>query len=273
MAIITISRQVAALGDEIAHSLAQKLNYKFEDRKIIEARIVELGFPPDKLKKYDERKPGFLASLAKIRDEYFNYLQTAILEFASKNNVILIGRGSHVILEGIPNHISVRFVADMETRKQRLKDEFNWDDKQATARIEESDTNRLGFHKSFFNINNTDAAEYYMTFNTARLSIDNCIEQIELLKNTLITKEKEEEGSKLVAKLSKAQNLVNQLVFNYQLNINFLRAEVKGDTIILHGVSDSSALAKKAVALATQIMTGCKIESSISVVQDFKAFP
>ncbi|HBB13245.1 MAG TPA: cytidylate kinase-like family protein, partial [Treponema sp.] len=57
MAVITISRQVAALGDEIASDLAKKIGYTFIDRKQIEKRIVELGFPKEKLEKYDERKP------------------------------------------------------------------------------------------------------------------------------------------------------------------------------------------------------------------------
>ena len=45
MAIITIARQVAALGDEIATSAAKKLGYKFVGRKEIEQRIIDLGFP------------------------------------------------------------------------------------------------------------------------------------------------------------------------------------------------------------------------------------
>ena len=65
MAVIAISRQVAALGDEIAEDAAKLLGYKFFNRKLIEQRIIELGFSADKLKKYDERKPGFFASLAK----------------------------------------------------------------------------------------------------------------------------------------------------------------------------------------------------------------
>ncbi len=45
MAIITLARQVAALGDEVGETLAQKMNYKFIKRTDIEKRIVELGFP------------------------------------------------------------------------------------------------------------------------------------------------------------------------------------------------------------------------------------
>ena len=51
MAIIAISRQVAALGDEIAAAVAKKLGYTFITRKQIEDRIVELGFPKEKLQK------------------------------------------------------------------------------------------------------------------------------------------------------------------------------------------------------------------------------
>ena len=141
MAVITISRQVAALGDEIASALAEKLGYVFIDRKEIEKRIVDLGFSEEKLKKYDERKPGFFASLAKDRDEYLDYVQTAILEVANQNNCILIGRGAFAILENVPNVIAVRFVANDDIRKERLMKEFSWDEKKALQRIQESDAN------------------------------------------------------------------------------------------------------------------------------------
>lgn len=92
MAIISISRQVAAQGDEVSSELAKILGYKFITRKEIEKRIVELGFPESKMPKFDERKPGFFASLTKDRDEYLNYTQYAILEAAKQQNVVIIGR-------------------------------------------------------------------------------------------------------------------------------------------------------------------------------------
>ena len=85
MAIITISRQVGAFGDEVAESVARLLNYKFITRTEIEQRIVEMGFPESKMPKFDERKPGFFASLTKDRDEYFNYMQLAVLDAAEQN--------------------------------------------------------------------------------------------------------------------------------------------------------------------------------------------
>ena len=273
MAIITISRQVAALGDEIASAAAERLGYTFEDRKNIEKHIVKMGFPEEKLKKYDERKPGFFASLAKDRDEYHAYLQTAILEAAEKNNVILIGRGASIILEDIPHHIALRFVSADEVRRERLKKEFNWDDKKANQRIEESDANRLGFHKSFFNVDNADPVYYHVTLNTGILNIPQAVAQIEALLKTLITPDVEELGKFKLGEQIKAQHLVNQLVFNYHMNINFLRAEISDNVLTLHGVSDSSAQAEKAVAVAGKLLVGYKIQSAITVVQDYKAYP
>ena len=171
MAVITISRQVAALGDEIADALAKKLGYVFIDRKEIEKRIVDLGFSEEKLKKYDEKKPGFFASLAKDRDEYLDYVQTAILEAASQNNCILIGRGAFSILEGVENVIAVRLIANNDIRKQRLMNEFSWDEKKAMQRIQESDANRIGFHKSFFNVSCEDATMFHSVLNTGILTI------------------------------------------------------------------------------------------------------
>lgn len=273
MAVITISRQVAALGDEIASALAKEIGYTFIDRKAIEARIVALGFPAEKLKKYDERKPGFFASLAKDRDEYLDYLQLAVLEAAAKDNCILIGRGSFVILENVPNHFAVRFVANDAVRMERLKNEFSWEDKQAKQRISESATNRSGFHKSFFNVDNEDSTHYHLVLNTGMLDIDSAVKVLKDLKDILVTPEKEAAGKAKIEELLMAQRLVNKLIFEYNLNINFLHAVITGKTLTLQGVADSSALVEKAITVSQKAFPDYKIESAISVVQDFKAYP
>lgn len=272
MAIIAISRQVAALGDEIAAAAAKKLGYTFITRKQIENRIVELGFPKEKLQKYDEIKPGFFASLAKGRDEYLNYLQYAVLEAASKGNCILIGRGSFVILEDVPNLISLRFVAKESVRVKRLEKEFNWTEKQAMARINESAANRKGFHKSFFNVDNEDSSHYMLTINTGILEQEEVVKQIVNFVKYFADPEKEALGKKRIENMLKAQDLTNKLLFEYKLNINFLRAIIddEGTSITLQGVADSQAVVDRAVTLAAKILPSCTIKSAINIVQDFK---
>ncbi len=272
MAVITISRQVAALGDEIATAVAKKIGYSFIDRKQIEKRIVELGFPQSKLLKYDERKPGFFASLVKDRDEYLNYLQYAVLEAANTGNCILIGRGAAFILEDVPSLISLRFVANDSVRLERLQKEFSWNEKQAQGRIDESDTNRRGFHKSFYNMDNENPQHYLMTLNTSKLSLDEAVKLIEALVKIHVTAKSESEGKIAIEQRLKGQRLVNQLLFDFHLNINFLRATVDGNVVTLQGVADSSGLAERAVQTAAKILPTCEVRSAISIVQDFKTY-
>lgn len=273
MAIITISRQVAALGDEVASAAAKELGYTFVTRKQIEQRIVELGFPKEKLEKYDERKPGFFASLAKGRDEYLNYLQYAVLEAASKGNCILIGRGAFVILEDIPNLIPLRLIAKDSVRLERLKKEFNWNDKQAQQRINESAENRRGFHRDFFNTDHENPEHYILTLNSGMLSEDEIVKII-VGFSKLCTEEQEKEGTKKISNRLKAQELTNKLLYEHKLNINFLHATTSdsGDEITLQGVTDSQAVIEKAIEISAKILPSCSIKSEISLTQDFKTF-
>ena len=272
MAVITISRQVAALGDEVAGELAKRLGYKFITRKEIEKRIVELGFSENKMPKYDERKPGFFASLTKDRDEYLNYAQFAILEAAEKQNVIIIGRGAFAVLQNVPNNISIRLVADEETRKERLRKEFNWDEKQAMQRIQESDTNRAGFHSSFYNVDINDPVNYHAVINTGLVSLENAVCIIKEIVEKCVSDEQEKSGTKMISELLKAQTVVNKLSMERKMNIEFMHASIQGNTVILHGVSDSPAIVEQALQIIREEMPGYDAKSAVSIIHDFKTF-
>lgn len=272
MAIISISREVAAFGDEIATLLAQKLNYKFITRKEIEKRIVELGFSESKLSKYDERKPGFFASLIKDRDEYLNYAQYAILEAAEQKNVVIIGRGSFAVLHDVPNNISIRLIADEQTRISRLQSEFNWTVKQAQARIQESDSNRDGFHKSFFNVDIHDSTLFHAVLNTGMLSIEQTADLIKKLVEDKITVKQEEDGNILIERLLKAQKVINKLSFDFNINIEFMHISFEGQTLFLHGIAESNAIVERALIIIKQELPEFEVKSSVSIINNYKPF-
>ncbi len=272
MAIITLARQVAAKGDEVAQDLAAKLNYKFVTRKEIEERIIELGFPRDKMPKYDERKPGFFASMAKDRDAYQNLSQYAMLEAASKGNVIFIGRGAFAFFSSIPNHISVRLIASEKVRIARLMEEFDWSEKQARQHIQESDANRNGFHKNFYNIDIEDPANFHMVLNTGSVAINDCANIIAEFTKAHITPTKEAEGTKLIEEMLKAQAVVNKLIFDYKIKIDFLHAAIEDGVFVLYGVTDAPALVEQALEIVRQELPQYQSRSAVSIVHDFKQY-
>lgn len=272
MAIVALSRQVAAYGDEVAQKAADLLGYSFVTRQDIENRIMDLGFPPEKMPKFDERKPGFFASLTKDRDEYYNLACYAVLEAASKGNVVIIGRGAFEILKNVKNQISARIISNKELRIQRLMKEFEWSEKQAVQRIEESDANREGFHKNFFNVDVAAPENYSLLLNTGKLEIIQAAELLAQLVKTKVTPQMEEEGKKQISDKLKAQTAINKLVFEYKLKIEFLHAEVKDDVLEIYGVTDSAALAQQAVRIVQEELPEYEVKSAISVVHDFKNY-
>jgi cytidylate kinase len=273
MAIITISRQIASLGDEVAAELSRQLGYAFVNRKLLEDDLIKHGISEDKLLKYDERKPGFWASLARDRDEYFDYLREAVYERAKGGNCVFIGRGAFAILKDVPGCYAVRLIASDSVRISRLMKEFSWNEKKAQALMAESDANRRGFHKCFFNIEQDDPSSYNMVLNTDSVTPEHASEVIKAACALSINAVQEGEGLSRIGELLQAQKIVNHIVFDLKIPVHFLEATASPNEIMLHGVADSSAVIEKVLAVARSMAPGKKISSGISIVQDYKSYP
>lgn len=276
MAIITVSRQLASLGDEISERIAEKLGYKFVGKKQIEKRIMELGFPAAKLAKFDERRLGFLAGLTRGRDEYLNYLLTALLEAAAENNCVIVGRGSFIVLKDLENHVSCRFIADEKLRTERVQSELKCSRKDAVKKIAESEALQKSFHKGFFNFDIHDPAMFDIQVNTALLDVDSIAESIVTLTRKYVTPEKDAASMKKLEEMLIGQRIVDILVFIYNLDISFLRAKVEenedGKKITLHGMAGNKKDVERALTIAEAELPNYKIESAISFENDFKAY-
>ncbi len=273
MAIITISRQIASFGDEIAEKLAEQLGYTFITRSILEAELLKHGLTEDKLSKYDEKKPGFWASLARDRDEYFDYLREAVFWHARNGNCIFIGRGGFAILKDVPGCYAVRLVASDSVRLKRIMNEFSWPEKKAQSLMDESDTNRDGFHKCFFNTDYDDPRSYDLVLNTDRINPDIGATIIQEACTVTVSDSDAQAGVKQVGERLEAQKIVNHIVFDLEIPVHFLEATVKDSTITLHGIADSSAVIERVLDVAKSLVPGKEITSGISLVHDYKSYP
>lgn len=63
MAVITISRQMESLGDQIAKAVAEKLRYNYVDKVKISDALMEQGLTASDFEKFDEKKPHIWQSL------------------------------------------------------------------------------------------------------------------------------------------------------------------------------------------------------------------
>jgi cytidylate kinase len=275
MAIITVSRELAALGDETAQELAKSLEYRFVDKKALEERINSYGMGGERFKKYDERKPSFLASLSQDRDDYLHYLKTAIFTEAEQGSSVFIGRGANVVLREVPGIISVFLVAPFEIRIERVKSYFHCDEKRARQIIERSDQDRYGFHRYFFDIDWKDPGNYHLSLNTGIFHPSICAGIIKRLRDHVFTPEVEAQNTIRLRELILEQQVKHHIIYKREIPIHFLEASVLGNIITLYGVASSPALVEAALSAAREAADSASmhIQSEIQIVREYSVIP
>ena len=273
MAVITISRELAALGDETAHELASQLNYRLVDKSALEERIKSYGVPGKKILKYDEKKPSFLASLSQDRDDYLHFLKSAILAEAAEGNAILVGRGAGIILKNVPGAFSLFLAAPSEIRIERVKSYFHCDDKRAQHIIEQSDHDREGFHRYFFDVKWKEPGNYHLVLNTGHLHPAVCAEMVRCMRDRTMTEEMETQTTQRIKELLLAQQIIHHILFEREIPIHFLEASVSKGQIFLYGVANAQSLIEAAVLSAKELSPDTSIQSEIQVVQDYSVMP
>lgn len=273
MAIITISREIAALSDETAGELAKVLGFHVVDKASIEKRFAEYGFSEKKLEKFDEKKPGFWASLSQDRDDYLHFLKKAMYQEALSGDTIFIGRGGVAVFRSLPANLSVLLVAPMEVRVERVKSYFRCDDKRARQIIDQSDHDRAGFHRYFFDLDWEGAANYQLVLNTGTMHPSTVAELVAEARRLVITSEAEAKTRSRLRDLWVSQEVVSRVVYERKVPIHFLEADSTEGHIVLHGVANSQSLIEAAVAAAREVEGVQTVRSEIQVVQEYTVMP
>jgi len=269
MAIVTISRELAALGDETAKEAARLLGYRYIDKRALEERIVACGVSLDKMAKYDERKPSFWASISQDRDEYLHYLKTAMLTEAAKGPCVIMGRGAVALLSGLPGVIPIFLVSPLETRIARVKSYFHCGEKRARIIIEQSDEDRAGFHRYFFEMDWKAPQNYYLTLNTSVLPPSQAAETVKLLLSRVIDKSAETETEARLQEYILAQTVVHHVLYERRLGVHFFEAQVSRGVTTLYGVASSQTLLDAALQAAKEVPGVGELRSEVQIVQEY----
>jgi cytidylate kinase len=282
MAIITISRELAALGDETATELSKLLGFRLVNKLCLEERMKSYGNTDKSLEKYDEKKPSFWASLSQDRDDYLHYLKTAIIEeietdSESDTGTIIIGRGAAAMLKDVPGVVSVFLTAPPDIRCERVKSYFHCEEKRARQIIEQSDSNRSGFHQYFFDMEWKAPSNYHIVLNTRSLHPADCAGAVKYLLTKTIDEAAEEASAKKISEMGLGISVVHHIMYERNLPIHFLEAEASssddGAKVTLYGVTNSPALVETALDAAKEVPGVSKVSSEIQIVHEYGVSP
>jgi cytidylate kinase len=186
--LVTISRETGAGGTTLAEALATYLNARIPkkavpwtvfDKNLIEKVLEEHDLPARLAELLPEDRHSAVADaveeLLGLHPSAWRIVQDTtetIRHLAEVGNVILVGRGAHVITEALPYAVHVKVVASMESRANRMRELLGLSRPKALEHVRKSDAARARYLKRYFKRDVADALGYHMIINTDRVAPD-----------------------------------------------------------------------------------------------------
>ena len=233
MAIITISRQLASMGSEIASLLAQQLNYRLLDKETLAAELSQHGISD--MEKHDEKQPNIYNRFSSKNYTYIHFLQSALFKFAENGRCIILGRGGQYLLGILPGTMKVNITAPDELRLKRIKVRFSCGRPRAEEIMQTSDRERSGFHNFFFNIDWQDASKYDLIMSTQHFSSEKAVEIIIDSLPAFDTDEIHKQSQHMLDNIRLGQEIITNIFEKKKIPVRYLRASAEDGIVTLDG--------------------------------------
>ncbi|MFO8102083.1 MAG: cytidylate kinase family protein [Dehalococcoidia bacterium] len=172
MAIITISRGTYSGGRELAEYLAGELGYRLMSHEELFAIAAgEFGVSEKNLENALMHKPGLLERLGLKRIHYLASITSAMTEAVQSDNVVYYGYGGHLLIQGVPHHLRVKILANMEYRIKLTMGREGIGRKAAIQHIHQIDEEREKWCSSVYGFDRNDLSLYDLALNLERIGI------------------------------------------------------------------------------------------------------
>lgn len=183
--VVTISRQAGAGGVTLSEKLAEYLQthdrrmecpWTIFDKRLVEkvledhhlSKRIAKFMPEDKYSDIQDT----IESLLGLHPQHEALLEKTahtILNLARMGNVIIVGRGAHVLIGFASNAFHVRLVGPVEHRVRQIQQYYNVNPAEALDYLKRTDEARKRYLKHHFNKNIDDPLLYHLILNTGQI--------------------------------------------------------------------------------------------------------
>jgi len=190
--LITISRQYLAGAADVAHRIAEQLDWTVVDDDFIDAIAQKSGLSKDDVQSLEESVPTFLERFAQSSalsfPEFLVSTPTAMEEpdavklahmtkeliedLGRRDRIVMVGRAAAAVLARESEVLHVRLVASREYRIGLAMHELGLGEAEAAASVDERDLSRARYHKENYGRDWNDPVHYHVVLNTELLGTD-----------------------------------------------------------------------------------------------------
>jgi len=181
MPLVAMTREMGSLGKDVAAGVAARHNRKVVYHEIIEPVANKMRLRKSHVERLLDGKAGLWEKLTTDRtsmsiftaDETFRFLRDG-------STAVIRGWGAVHLLRNIPHVIRVRVCAPLETRVTRMMERLATDDRASVEQeIMLSEEAHTAITRRHFDVNWRDPELYDLVLCTERLSVDECVDEID----------------------------------------------------------------------------------------------
>ncbi len=182
MAILTVSRQMGSLGDEVAEALSRKLGWESINRSQLITRFFE-DITDERERHLLNESAKFFLTKSRIDGTYYDVLKSSLIKLSQTQSAILVGFGSQIIFAENKEALHIRIVAPEKVRIARIRRQFHVSETEAIQILNTADRKHKKFVSTVYGVDLSDFSHYDLTLNTGALSVDECVTAILALQS------------------------------------------------------------------------------------------
>ena len=266
MAVITVSRQLGSRGTDLAHTLAQDLGCRVLDKATLEQALVDMGIPEVKVEQYDEKKPGFWQLFSAEKDRYLHFMKTAMYQSAAAGDCVIIGRGGQSLFRGLPGVLRTRIIASPESRRKKIGEKFQLDERRSEQMMHRSDQDRSGYHRFFFNIQWENPNLYDLLVNTDVLAEGDVVNLLVQAVRGQGTSGAQPALAEKLSDLCVVQAVTTAVLYEQRIPTLFLEVSCEHGKVTLNGAVQVASSIERCAEVAQEVEGVASVENRIDVV-------
>ncbi len=196
--VITISRTLAAGGEQVGRLVAEALGFRYLEGEIVVKAAEKAGVSPEAVARA-EQTPGLFVRVLEAMarnpaslegwvgempaplpraNEYEGLIEGVIREAAREGKAVIVAHGASIPLAGTDGLLRVLVTASPEVRAQRLVSEAELDERAAAKAVADSDGQRRSFLQRFYHVDREQPTHYDLVVNTDVLTAEQAAQAV-----------------------------------------------------------------------------------------------
>ncbi len=175
---VCFSHATGALGEEVAHAVADSLGYRYVDEEVLLVAAEREGLEPEQLAALERRRTGLarfqidIVTGGMVDEILRSAIRDAIRDAAATEKVVIVAHAASLALADYESVLRVLITGSRDARARRLAQAEQVDEREAARRIDSSDKGRAAYLKRFYGVERELPIHYDLIINTDRLRVE-----------------------------------------------------------------------------------------------------